>query len=373
MSESTGGTGTSAATGAPAPSAPAESSSPAPNSQQPISISDAARLLNSQRRQAAGEPAAAPVDPGRKPAPSEVAREAAQGATQVAESRANPAPAKPATGLSAMEKALGLPDGLAPPPESSPPGAQPAADPTAGFEIEGRRYTQAELREHVLKSTDYTKKTQELSQQRQALQAQQEALATVLPYIQPELARLAQTVQNAPQRPDAALLETNPQQYLRDRAAWEGAMEEQNRLAGLTQLQQQAAARAMEQQVAAANETLAQKYPFWSDPGERLKAQQQIVEWATTKGGFSQNELRGLSSPHHLETMMKASMFDRWVESAKTNAPAALAAPVRGVAPPPALSERVAQAQDRFDAKPDWRTGAALLAARRAGSNGSAR
>ena len=363
----------SESTGAPAPSAPAESSSPAPNSQQPISISDAARLLNSQRRQAAGEPAAAPVDPGRKPAPSEVAREAATRPAEAQATAAAAAPKPPATGLSAMEKALGLPDGLAPPPESSPPGAQPAADPTAGFEIEGRRYTQAELREHVLKSTDYTKKTQELSQQRQALQAQQEALATVLPYIQPELARLAQTVQNAPQRPDAALLETNPQQYLRDRAAWEGAMEEQNRLAGLTQLQQQAAARAMEQQVAAANETLAQKYPFWSDPGERLKAQQQIVEWATTKGGFSQNELRGLSSPHHLETMMKASMFDRWVESARTNAPAALAAPVRGVAPPPALSERVAQAQDRFDAKPDWRTGAALLAARRAGSNGQAR
>ena len=356
----------SESTGAPAPSAPAESSSPAPNSQQPISISDAARLLNSQRRVAAGEPAAAPPDPGRKPAPSEVARDAAQSGTVPASKAA------PATGLSAMEKALGLPDGLAPPPESSAPGAQPA-DPAAGFEIEGRRYSQAELREHVLKSTDYTKKTQELSQQRQALQAQQEALATVLPYIQPELARLAQSVQNAPPRPDASLLETNPQQYLRDRAAWEGAMEEQNRLAGLTQLQQQAAARAMEQQVAAANETLAQKYPFWSDPGERLRAQQQIVEWATTKGGFSQNELRGLSSPHHLETMMKASMFDRWVESAKTNAPAALAAPVRGVAPPPALSERVAQAEERFEQKLDWRTGAALLAARRAGTNGQAR
>jgi hypothetical protein len=373
MSESTGGT--SASTGAPAPSAPAESSSPAPNSQQPISISDAARLLNSQRRREAGEAPAAPADPGRKPAPSEVAREAATHvATQVASPTSTPAPAKPATGLSAMEKALGLPDGLAPPPESSPPsGAQPAADPAAGFEIEGRRYTQAELRAEVMKAADYTRKTQELSQQRQALQAQQEALATVLPYIQPELARLAQTVQNAPARPDPALLETNPQQYLRDRAAWEGAMEEQNRLAGLTQLQQQAAARAMEAQVADANEKLAAKYPFWSDPGERLKAQQQIVEWATTKGGFSQNELRGLSSPHHLETMMKASMFDRWVESARTNAPAALAAPVRGVAPPPALSERVAQAQDRFDAKPDWRTGAALLAARRAGTNGQAR
>ena len=366
----------SESTGAPAPSAPAPAeSSPAAVTQTPISISDAARLLNQQRRQPGDAPAAV-VDGGRKPSANE-ARDAAARATEAGAPDAAAAPkpsATPSTGLSAMEKALGLPDGLAPPsPESTPGTPQPGADALAGIEIEGRRYTQAELREHVLKSTDYTRKTQELSQQRQALQAQQEALATVLPYIQPELARLAETVQNAPPRPDPRLLEANPQEYMRQRVAWESAAEEQNRLAGLTTLQQQAAQRAMESQVAKANETLAAKYPFWSDPGERLKAQQQIVEWATSKGGFSHDELRGLASPHHLETMMKASMFDRWVESARTNAPAALNAPVRGQAPPPALSERVKAAEQSFEAKPDWRTGAALLAARRAGTNGSAR
>ena len=368
MSESTG-------TSAPAaPSAPTPTeSSPAAVTQTPISISDAARLLNQQRRQP-GEAPAAVVDGGRKPSANE-ARDAAARATEApaAPEAAPKPPATPATGLSAMDKALGLPDGLAPAPESTPGTPQPGADALAGIEIEGRRYTQAELRAEVLKAADYTRKTQDLAAQRQALQAQQEALATVLPYIQPELARLAETVQNAPPRPDPRLLEANPQEYMRQRVAWESAQEEQNRLAGLTTLQQQAAQRAMESQVAKANETLAAKYPFWSDPGERLKAQQQIVEWATSKGGFSHDELRGLASPHHLETMMKASMFDRWVESARTNAPAALNAPVRGQAPPPALSERVKAAEQSFEAKPDWRTGAALLAARRAGSNGQAR
>jgi hypothetical protein len=370
----------SESTGTSAPAAPASTpteSSPAAVTQTPISISDAARLLNQQRRQP-GEAPAAPADGGRKPSANE-ARDAAARATEApaAPDAAPKPPATPSTGLSAMEKALGLPDGvgLGPTPQPGDAATQPSLQTpdAAGIEIEGRRYTQAELREHVLKSADYTKKTQELSQQRQALQAQQEALATVLPYIQPELARLAETVQNAPPRPDPRLLEANPQEYMRQRVAWESAQEEQNRLAGLTTLQQQAAQRAMESQVAKANETLAAKYPFWSDPGERLKAQQQIVEWATSKGGFSHDELRGLASPHHLETMMKASMFDRWVESARTNAPAALNAPVRGQAPPPALSERVKAAEQSFEAKPDWRTGAALLAARRAGSNGQAR
>jgi hypothetical protein len=266
-----------------------------------------------------------------------------------------------------MERALGVPGGT--PPEGAAPAVPPTIDGTA-VEIEGQRYTTAQLREAVLKSADYTAKTQELAEQRRALQSQQEALATVLPYIQPELARLAQTVQGTA-RPDAALLQTDPQRYLQELASFEAAREEQGRLGNLTALQQQAYQRAMEQQVAAANETLAKEFPFWNDPTERAQAQAQIVEWATTKGGFSRDELRGLTSPHHLKAMMKASMFDRWVEGAKTSAPQPrLQAPVRGAAPPPAPTERIQVAEQSFDQKPNVRNAAALLAARR-GSNGA--
>jgi hypothetical protein len=72
--------------------------------------------------------------------------------------------------------------------------------------------------------------------------------------------------------------------------------------------------------------------------------------------------------------MMKAALFDRWVESAKTGAPTQTVAVARGIAPPPAPSERVRAATDAFEQKADFRTGAALLAARRAAqTNGSAR
>ena len=367
MSESTG-TSAPAAPAAPAPSEAA----PAPNTQPAISISDAARLLGRQRR-APDAPAPTSPEATRRPSPNEVTRTEAAAATEGDAAAKAPPPAQPKApnGLSAMEKALGVPgtEGAAPP-GSTPNGA----DTSAGIEIDGKRYTQTELREHVLKATDYTKKTQELAAQRQELESRAQALATVLPYIQPELARLAESVQNAPRRPDPRLLEVDPNRYHRERAAYEQAVEEQGRLANLTTLQQQAAGRAMEQQVAAANEQLAKEFPFWADPAERLAAQQQVVEWATSKGGFSRDELRGLTSAHHLKTMMKAAMFDRWIDSAKTSAPASLAAPVRGQAPPPAPTERVQAAQERFDAKPDWRSGAALLAARRAAeANGSGR
>jgi hypothetical protein len=272
-----------------------------------------------------------------------------------------------------MEKALGVPPTAPPSQESTPQTPETPQNTLDALEIEGRRYTSAELREAVLKSTDYTRKTQELAQQRQQLEAQQRALAEVLPHIQPELMRLQEMVQNPPQPPDPSLIETNQQQYLRERAQYEHALAEQQRLFSLNNLQGQAQQRALEQQVAVANEQLAKELPFWADPQQRLEAQQQIVEWATSKGGFSRDELRGLSSPHHLKTMMKAAMFDRWVEGAKTSAPPSSSVPARGVAPPPAPSERVAAATEAFHARPDIRGGAALIAARRAAMNGNAR
>ena len=347
---------------APAPAAaPAADAvtTPAPSNAPGISISDAARLLNQQRRQQAGEPPA-PANDGRKPAPS-----AAQPAAPA--TPAPPAPAAPA--LSALERALA--PGGEPPPAAN---TNAAAQPVAQFDIEGRAYTQAELREAVLKASDYTVKTQELAQQRnaiaqqqQALQAQQQALAAVLPYIQPELARLAETVNQTVQMPDPALAESDPAAYVRQRALYDQAIAEQQRLGGLTQLQQQAQARAMEQAVANANQQLAQEFPFWSDPAERATAQAQIVQWATTQGGFDRNELRNLASAHHLKTMMKAMAYDKWVASAKTTAPTALtSAPTRGTPPPPAPAAAVQQAQDAFAERATIRSGAALLAARRA-------
>jgi len=281
-----------------------------------------------------------------------------------------------------MEKALGVPPTAPPSQEST---LQTPPSPTDGLlpgeiEIEGRKLrTMAELRKYAAdKSADYTVKSQELATERQALaaerqqmRAQQQALAEVLPHIQPELLRLQEMVQNPPQPPDPSLIETNQQQYLRERAQYEHALAEQQRLFSLNNLQSAAQQRALEQQVAVANEQLAKELPFWADPQQRLEAQQQIVEWATSKGGFSRDELRGLSSPHHLKTMMKAAMFDRWVEGAKTSAPPSSSVPARGVAPPPAPSERIAAATEAFQARPDARSGAALIAARRAAMNGN--
>ena len=369
MSETTTSAPAAPATG---PSDAGPASAPPPSSQTPLSISEAGRLLR-QQRQANGE-APAPESTGRKPSVTDAIAAAATKAVQAP--AAPPAPTKAATGLSAMERALGVPGEHAP---DGAPAAPPPTAPGAGtVEIEGQHYSQAQIREYVLKASDYTQKTQQLAQERstvqqqaQQLQAQQKALADVLPYIQPELVRLAEQLQRAEasQMPDPALAHTDPTAYVQQRAAYDAAVAEQQRLGSLTALQQQAHERAMAQQVAASNEQLAREFPFWADPAERLAAQQQIVDWAVNKGGFTRDELRGLSDARQLKAMMKASLFDRWVEGAKTSAPPQqLNAPPRGAPPPPPPTARLADAEARFEQKPDWRSAAALLGARRANS-----
>ncbi|HEY2615976.1 MAG TPA: hypothetical protein VGI78_01430, partial [Acetobacteraceae bacterium] len=232
------------------------------------------------------------------------------------------------------------------------------------IEIDGRRFTADQVRRAMAAATDYTQKTQALARDRQALQQQQEALATVLPYIQPELARIQQQIQGVA-RPDPTLIDSNPQEYLRQRAAFEAAADEQGRMGTLTQLQQQAMERALSEQVARSNEALAKEFPDWGDPQKRSEWQQRIATFAMDKAGFSRQELARLSDHRQLRILMQAMMFEALKDGAVTRAPQQQR-PARGSAPPPAPAAAVRSAEQAFDARPNIRNAANLLTAQRA-------
>ena len=360
----------------PAPASPTNLvNAPPPASQEAISLSDAGRLLARRRAEAAREAQGQPPGTAQtRPAPPQRPGPQAAPAAPAA-AAAESTPAAPANSYDTIAKALGLPE-AGPGDRGAQPadGTQPPAEaPVAGIEIDGQRYSQQQLRQAVLQAQDYTKKTQELAVQRQQLQQQAEALATVLPHIQPELAKLGQQLQGAAP-PDHSLIDSNPQEYLRQFHAYQQAAAEQQRLGTLTQLQQQAYQRAMTQQVEAGNKALAEKYDFWRDDAMRGVVQKDIANWAQTKGGFTAQELQGLSDPRHVEAMMKAMMYDRMVDGAKTSAPQRpQTARVRGVPPPPAPAAAVHAAEQAFEAQPNTRNAAALLSARRSNANGSSR
>ena len=341
--------------------------SPAPDTQPGISISEAGRLLRSRRNQPqAGPPAQAPAARAGEPTPQPDtgAPKPAEGDAPKAEGDAT----KVGRGVSAMEAALGIKpvEGGEAPATPEPPGALGAE-----LELDGRRWSQEQLREQIRLAADYTQKTQAVAQLQRELQSQQQALAQFLPHIQPEVEALQRKLAENP-RPDPMLRQTDPGRYWEQFAAWQDSLAEQQRFLQVQQLQQQARDAAMTQAVEQGNAQLAAKYPFWADPAQRAEVQQEIVRWALAEGGYTKEELRGLTSPKHLETLMKASMFDKWVKGARTAAPQPrMTGSPRGAAPPPPASASLSAAQEAFDQKPSVKNAAALLTARRAG-NGTA-
>jgi len=373
MSESTGGTAAPAA-----PAAGGLTQAPTPNvTPGALTVRDAARMLGKRRheaRQGAGDRPPNGADPGAadtaatpaagKPSPNE--RVASASPTEAPEA-GTPAPAvesKP-DALAAALKAPS-PDGAAPSPDATP--AAPDR-----YTIDGRDYAADDLRKAIAEYGDYTKKTQALAAEQKRvndqaaqlrqLHEQHQAFATVLPLLQPELNRLAQSFQMAP-RPDPALAETDPHGYLKQLAAHDASRSELERLQQIMGVQTGAQTRQLAEATEKGNQYLSERYPVWRDPAQRAELQKTIVEWAESKGGFTRDELKGVTDPRHIEALMKAAMYDRLSEGAKTRAPVQMA-PANGAAPAPPPREAIRVAETRFAEKPSWRTGAALLSARR--------
>jgi len=235
----------------------------------------------------------------------------------------------------------------------------------AEIELEGRRWSQAELAAAVRQAQDYTQKTQQLSAQARELQAQQQALAQFLPYIQPEVEALQRRLAEAP-RPDPQLRQTDPAAYWDQLANWQDAQIEHQRVLAIQTHQAQAREASVAQAVEQANHELAQKYPFWSDPAQRREIQQDIISWARTQG-YTDQELHSLTSAKYLETLFKASLYDRYQSRIRPQAtqPTVGHAP-RGAAPPPPPAARVREAAETFDQRPNVNNAVALIAARRA-------
>jgi len=324
---------------------------PAPDTRPELSVSDAARMLRNARRAQASPTGEQGALPG-------IGHNSGEAAPV-------PQPSAQPGGMSALERALGLqPDSDKPDVPHETPGNTPAQTP-AEIELEGRRYTQAELAAAIRQSQDYTQKTQQLSAQARQLQAQQQALAAALPLIQPEIEALQRRLAEAP-RPDPQLRQTDPAAYWDQLATWQDAQIEHQRVLAIQTHQAQAREAAVAQAVDQANHELAQKYPFWSDPQQRREIQQDIISWARTQG-YTDQELHGLTSAKYLETLFKASLYDRYQARIKPQAtqPSVGHAP-RGAAPPPPPAARVREASEAFEQRPNVANAAALIGARRA-------
>tara|TARA_R100001460_G_scaffold26624_2_gene53871 strand:- start:4081 stop:5079 length:999 start_codon:yes stop_codon:yes gene_type:complete len=157
--------------------------------------------------------------------------------------------------------------------------------------------TLQELQQGYSRQQDYTRKTQELSQQRKDFEAQQAELAKKDAIYKELLPRMEQTLEGElANEPDwKSLYESDPIAYVREKDVWNEKKEkfkavqaEQQRLQQEQLTGQQAE---IQKAVELGNQKLLEAVPEWKDADVALKEKQSIAKYAMDVLGYSQDEI----------------------------------------------------------------------------------
>lgn len=203
---------------------------------------------------------------------------------------------------------------------------EPVQPRTRRLKIDGKdvEVTDEELEKGYLRQSDYTRKTQELSQKRKGFDEQE------LPAVRAERQRLAayfQQLEDAiksyqPEEPDWETLRLqDPTAFTEQWSAWQlqqkrlGAVAEAKRKA-----QEQVTADQAEQFktfLQGEQSKLLEKVPTWSDPKVARAEKAKLLSYAQ-ENGYSEDELKGVADHRALVLLRKAMLYD----AAQKNAPA---------------------------------------------------
>jgi len=182
-----------------------------------------------------------------------------------------------------------------------------------GEEVE---VTLDELLSGYSRTSDYTRKTQALSEQRKQFEEQKNQtlqMANVLEQRLGEVESLLSQQDNAPNWSELAK-ELSPQEYNQAKAQWD-AQQEQLRLVRqqrqeLQQQQQLEQQRQMAEATEMAREQLPKLIPEWRDQSVAQKEAQDITQWALDEG-FTQEALDSLVDPLAVKILRDAWRFNR--------------------------------------------------------------
>jgi len=180
-----------------------------------------------------------------------------------------------------------------------------------------------ELQNGYSRQQDYTRKTQELSQQRKGFEEQQAELAkkdAIYAQLLPQLeASLNGELENEPDW--GALYESDPIAYVREKDVWE---DKRKRLdaakAESTRLQQEAAQKQQEQIqkfVEYGNQQLTEKIPHWSDAEKSQKEKAAITTYAINELGFTPQEINNVIDYRVLLGLRDGMLYRKQVAASK--------------------------------------------------------
>lgn len=222
-----------------------------------------------------------------------------------------------------------------------------------GQEVE---VTQEELINGYSRQQDYTRKTQELSQQRKTIEQQQAELAqrdAIYSQLLPKMeAQLKGELANEPDW--NALYEDDPVGYVREKQLWDEKKEKLNAVTAEQQRLQQEALVKQQQQIAQfveyGNQKLLEIIPEWQNPEVATKEKLAISEYAVNTLGYTPEEIQQVYDYRALLGLRNAWLNSKTVAATKKKptqkAPARVARP--GTTNRPKTTTPVKRAKQRL-------------------------
>lgn len=186
---------------------------------------------------------------------------------------------------------------------------------------DGTVTTIADLKQGSLRNADYTRKTQEVAEQRRALETQSHAIQASQQQIEQQRQYMASLLQSiVPPPPDPTMLNTDPMGYMTQKAQHE------QWVAHLSYLQQEEQRTEQERQAQASEserETANREWQALLDKAPELKDEKRVNRFVSevrehgTSYGFTPEELRTVALDHRQALVLKDAIAWRKLQASK--------------------------------------------------------
>lgn len=206
--------------------------------------------------------------------------------------------------------------------DQTEPEAEQAEPELFTVKIDGKeqQVTREELLNGYQRDADYRRKTMDLSQSRQAVEAEAQRIAAERQHYQQQLDTVASVLQaTLPAPPPREMRDSDPIGYQNAKEDYEERREqlrqvlaERDRAAALTAEQQEAARQQMLRQ---ARDHLLTELPEWKDPAKAEKGQREVVQHLRVIG-YSDAEIAQSADPRAI-VMARESMLYRQLVASK--------------------------------------------------------
>lgn len=222
-------------------------------------------------------------------------------------------------------------------------------------EVDGEEITVEELKAANLRQRDYTRKTQELAEQRKALEAKELELDGERAQYNQLLPALKERLEYKEPEPDwDTLYDTDPTMAAKAERQWRKQQEERQAQIAAVQaeqqrvqaLQQQKVQQMQEQYVTQQREMLPEVIPEWRDSKVAAQEATQIRDFLLGEG-FTEQDISGLTNATLVKLARKAMLYDR----GETRVTAAKAKPKKARAKTLKSGTKASQPRPKSDAQ----------------------